>query len=62
MSANKGLVRDQIREPSPYFIGAEARDIIMMDPRTRSFEQANRLLDDILSKPCNHVMKEYFSK
>ncbi|MEA5048132.1 MAG: hypothetical protein VB034_05905 [Eubacteriales bacterium] len=34
--------------------------LVLMDPWTRSLEQAQALIGDILNMPCNHVMKEYF--
>ena len=35
--------------------------LIMTDPWTRSLEQAQALLRDILDMPCNHAMKAFFS-
>ena len=37
-------------------------ELVMMDPWTKSLEQAQALIKDILDMPCNHVMKEYFSQ
>ena len=34
--------------------------LIMMDPWTRSEEQAKKLLDDILNLPFNKEMKEHY--
>jgi len=36
--------------------------LIMMDPWTRSRDQANKFLDDILNMPINLKMKTYFTK
>lgn len=36
--------------------------LVLMDPWTRSLEQAEQLVDGILNLPCNREMKEYFSK
>lgn len=34
--------------------------LIMMDPWTKSKDQAEQLLDEILDMPCNKEMKEYY--
>ncbi len=36
--------------------------LVMMDPWTKSLEQAQALIKDILDMPCNKEMKEYFTK
>ncbi len=35
-------------------------DLILMDPWTRSRQQAEKLIDDIFALPCNQDMKEYY--
>lgn len=35
-------------------------DLVMMDPWTKSREQAEKLIDDIFNLPCNADMKEYY--
>ncbi len=35
-------------------------DLVLMDPWTKSREQAEKLIDDIFNLPCNHDMKEYY--
>lgn len=35
-------------------------DLVMMDPWTKSREQANKLINDIFNLPCNAQMKEYY--
>lgn len=35
-------------------------DLVLMDPWTKSREQAEKLIDDIFDLPCNHDMKEYY--
>ena len=35
-------------------------DLVMMDPWTKSREQAEKLIDDIFALPCNSEMKEYY--
>lgn len=35
-------------------------DLVMMDPWTRSREQAEKLISDIFALPCNADMKEYY--
>lgn len=34
--------------------------LVLMDPWTKSLDQAKALIADILDMPCNHAMKEYF--
>ena len=36
--------------------------LVLMDPWTRSLEQAEQLVDSILDLPCNREMKEYFTQ
>ena len=36
--------------------------LVLMDPWTRSLEQAEALVDAILELPCNTEMKTYFSR
>ncbi len=35
-------------------------DLVLMDPWTKSREQAEKLIDDIMNLPCNKDMKEYY--
>jgi alpha-galactosidase len=36
--------------------------LVLMDPWTRSLDQAQSLIGDILNMPCNRDMKEYYTK
>ena len=36
--------------------------LVLMDPWTRSLEQAEQLVEGILNLPCNAQMKKYFEK
>lgn len=60
------LLRDRVASVEMELAAFETRrrdlliDLIMMDPWTKSKKQAEKLLTDILSLPCNADMKEYY--
>jgi alpha-galactosidase len=62
------LCRDRIAPVEMELRAFETGDVrlleqlVLMDPWTRSLEQAQSLIGDILNMPCNRDMKEYYTK